>query len=157
MAKRSLALRFERTTAIILSGGLVLVAVLYFFVMSPVTSRHASTETQLAQLDQQITSLEQRTSQIAAGSSTLKNMYQHDLVLDGLLPNTLNQAQEFIALSQGMTASGLVIDSFASVPAGTSSLSVAGATSLTIGVTQFHLRQTAHDREPSIAKKVAVA
>ena len=43
------------------------------------------------------------------------------------------------------------------VPAVLVELHVAGATSLTIGVTQFHLRQTAHDREPSIAKKVAVA
>jgi heme a synthase len=32
-------------------------------------------------------------------------------------------------------------------------LHVAGATSLTIGVTQFHLRQSAHDREPSIPKR----
>ena len=34
-------------------------------------------------------------------------------------------------------------------------LHVAGATSLTIGVTQFHLRQSAHDREPSIQKAAA--
>jgi hypothetical protein len=27
-------------------------------------------------------------------------------------------------------------------------LHIAGALSLTIGVTQFHLKQTAHDREP---------
>jgi hypothetical protein len=32
-------------------------------------------------------------------------------------------------------------------------LHVAGATSLTIGVTQFHLRQSAHDREPTIPRK----
>jgi cytochrome c oxidase assembly protein subunit 15 len=41
------------------------------------------------------------------------------------------------------------------VPAVLVELHVAGATSLTIGVTQFHLRQTAHDREPTIAKKIA--
>ncbi len=34
-------------------------------------------------------------------------------------------------------------------------LHVAGAVSLTIGVTQFHLRQTAHDREPGTKKAVA--
>ena len=39
------------------------------------------------------------------------------------------------------------------VPALLVELHVAGATSLTIGVTQFHLRQTAHEREPTIAKK----
>lgn len=33
-------------------------------------------------------------------------------------------------------------------------LHVAGATSLTIGVTQFHLRQSAHDREPGTKKAV---
>jgi cytochrome c oxidase assembly protein subunit 15 len=32
-------------------------------------------------------------------------------------------------------------------------LHVAGAVSLTIGVTQFHLRQSAHDREPGTRKK----
>jgi cytochrome c oxidase assembly protein subunit 15 len=39
------------------------------------------------------------------------------------------------------------------VPALLVELHVAGATSLTIGVTQFHLRQTAHDREPTIKRK----
>ena len=34
-------------------------------------------------------------------------------------------------------------------------LHVAGAVSLTIGVTQFHLRQTAHDREPGTKRAVA--
>jgi cytochrome c oxidase assembly protein subunit 15 len=34
-------------------------------------------------------------------------------------------------------------------------LHVAGAVSLTIGVTQFHLRQSAHDREPGTKKGVA--
>lgn len=34
-------------------------------------------------------------------------------------------------------------------------LHVAGAISLTIGVTQFHLRQTAHDREPGTKRPVA--
>jgi len=34
-------------------------------------------------------------------------------------------------------------------------LHVAGAVSLTIGVTQFHLRQTAHDREPGTKRVVA--
>ncbi len=43
------------------------------------------------------------------------------------------------------------------VPALLVELHVAGATSLTIGVTQFHLRQSAHDREPTIAKKTASA
>ncbi|NNN09861.1 MAG: heme A synthase [Acidimicrobiaceae bacterium] len=38
------------------------------------------------------------------------------------------------------------------VPAALVELHVAGATSLTIGMTQFHLRQSAHDREPTIAK-----
>jgi heme A synthase len=33
-------------------------------------------------------------------------------------------------------------------------LHVAGAVSLTIGVTQFHLRQSAHDREPGTRKGV---
>ena len=39
------------------------------------------------------------------------------------------------------------------VPALLVELHIAGATSLTIGVTQFHLRQSAHDREPSIPRK----
>ena len=39
------------------------------------------------------------------------------------------------------------------VPAFLVELHVAGATSLTIGVTQFHLRQSAHDREPSIPRR----
>ncbi len=43
------------------------------------------------------------------------------------------------------------------VPALLVELHMAGATSLTIGVTQFHLRQSAHDREPTIAKKRASA
>jgi cytochrome c oxidase assembly protein subunit 15 len=43
------------------------------------------------------------------------------------------------------------------VPAVLVELHLAGATSLTIGVTQFHLRQTAHDREPTIAKKSSTA
>jgi heme a synthase len=34
-------------------------------------------------------------------------------------------------------------------------LHIAGAVSLTIGVTQFHLRQSAHDREPGTKKTVA--
>jgi cytochrome c oxidase assembly protein subunit 15 len=38
------------------------------------------------------------------------------------------------------------------VPAWLVELHVAGAVSLTIGVTQFHLRQSAHDREPDLAK-----
>ena len=37
------------------------------------------------------------------------------------------------------------------VPALLVELHVAGAVSLTIGVTQFHLRQTAHDREIGVA------
>jgi len=41
------------------------------------------------------------------------------------------------------------------VPALLVELHIAGATSLTIGVTQFHLRQSAHDREPSLVKKSA--
>ena len=43
------------------------------------------------------------------------------------------------------------------VPAALVELHIAGATSLTIGVTQFHLRQSAHDREPSIPRKNAAA
>jgi len=43
------------------------------------------------------------------------------------------------------------------VPALLVELHVAGATSLTIGVTQFHLRQSAHDREPSIARRTPSA
>ena len=43
------------------------------------------------------------------------------------------------------------------VPAVLVELHVAGATSLTIGVTQFHLRQSAHDREPSIPKKTVAS
>ncbi len=39
------------------------------------------------------------------------------------------------------------------VPAALVELHIAGAISLTIGVTQFHLRQSAHDREPSIPRK----
>jgi len=39
------------------------------------------------------------------------------------------------------------------VPAWLVELHVAGAVSLTIGVTQFHLRQTAHDREPGTEKR----
>jgi cytochrome c oxidase assembly protein subunit 15 len=39
------------------------------------------------------------------------------------------------------------------VPALLVELHIAGATSLAIGVTQFHLRQSAHDREPSIPRK----
>jgi heme a synthase len=38
------------------------------------------------------------------------------------------------------------------VPAWLVELHVAGATSLTIGVTQFHLRQSAHDREPALQR-----
>jgi heme A synthase len=34
-------------------------------------------------------------------------------------------------------------------------LHVAGAVSLTIGVTQFHLRQSAHDREPGTKRPVS--
>ena len=41
------------------------------------------------------------------------------------------------------------------VPAALVELHVAGAVSLTIGVTQFHLRQSAHDREPGTKKVVA--
>jgi heme A synthase len=43
------------------------------------------------------------------------------------------------------------------VPAVLVELHIAGATSLTIGVTQFHIRQTAHDREPTIPRKVVSA
>ena len=43
------------------------------------------------------------------------------------------------------------------VPAALVELHLVGATSLSIGVTQFHLRQTAHDREPSIPRKHRVA
>ena len=43
------------------------------------------------------------------------------------------------------------------VPALLVELHIAGATSLTIGVTQFHLRQSAHDREPSIPRKQPAA
>jgi cytochrome c oxidase assembly protein subunit 15 len=43
------------------------------------------------------------------------------------------------------------------VPAVLVELHIAGATSLCIGVTQFHLRQSAHDREPSIPRKKPVA
>lgn len=39
------------------------------------------------------------------------------------------------------------------VPAALVELHIVGAISLTIGVTQFHLRQSAHDREPSIPRK----
>jgi heme A synthase len=38
------------------------------------------------------------------------------------------------------------------VPAVLVELHVAGAVSLTIGMTQFHLRQSAHDREPGTKK-----
>ena len=38
------------------------------------------------------------------------------------------------------------------MPAPLVELHVAGAISLTIGVTQFHLRQSAHDREPGTTK-----
>jgi heme a synthase len=41
------------------------------------------------------------------------------------------------------------------VPAALVELHVAGAVSLTIGVTQFHLRQTAHDRVPGTKKTTA--
>jgi cytochrome c oxidase assembly protein subunit 15 len=41
------------------------------------------------------------------------------------------------------------------VPAALVELHVLGAVSLTIGVTQFHLRQSAHDREPG-TKRVSV-
>jgi cytochrome c oxidase assembly protein subunit 15 len=41
------------------------------------------------------------------------------------------------------------------VPAALVELHVLGAISLTIGVTQFHLRQSAHDREPGTKKAVA--
>jgi heme A synthase len=41
------------------------------------------------------------------------------------------------------------------VPAALVELHVIGAVSLTIGVTQFHLRQTAHDREPGIKSPAA--
>lgn len=43
------------------------------------------------------------------------------------------------------------------LPAFLVELHVAGAVSLTIGVTQFHLRQTAHDREPGTKKSPAQA
>jgi cytochrome c oxidase assembly protein subunit 15 len=43
------------------------------------------------------------------------------------------------------------------VPAALVELHVAGAVSLAIGVTQFHLRQSAHDREPTIARKTQMA
>ena len=42
------------------------------------------------------------------------------------------------------------------VPALLVELHIAGAISLCIGVTQFHLRQSAHDREPTIARKASV-
>jgi cytochrome c oxidase assembly protein subunit 15 len=41
------------------------------------------------------------------------------------------------------------------VPAALVELHVVGAVSLTIGLTQFHLRQSAHDREPGTKKVVA--
>jgi cytochrome c oxidase assembly protein subunit 15 len=41
------------------------------------------------------------------------------------------------------------------LPAWLVELHVAGAVSLTIGVTQFHLRQTAHDREPGTKRAVS--
>ncbi|MGH9019686.1 MAG: COX15/CtaA family protein [Acidimicrobiales bacterium] len=43
------------------------------------------------------------------------------------------------------------------LPAALVELHVAGATSLTIGVTQFHLRQSAHDREPGTRRAPAPA
>lgn len=43
------------------------------------------------------------------------------------------------------------------LPVGLVELHVAGAVSLTIGVTQFHLRQTAHDREPGTRRAPAPA
>ena len=56
----------------------------------------------------------------------------------------------FIALIQAAIG---VTQYLTHVPAWLVELHVAGATSLTIGVTQFHLRQSAHDREPTIARK----
>ena len=55
-----------------------------------------------------------------------------------------------IALAQAIIG---VAQYLTHVPALLVELHVAGATSLTIGVTQFHLRQSAHDREPSIPRK----
>jgi cytochrome c oxidase assembly protein subunit 15 len=43
------------------------------------------------------------------------------------------------------------------VPAWLVELHIAGAVSLTIGVTQFHLRQTAHGREPGTEKRSTIA
>ncbi len=41
------------------------------------------------------------------------------------------------------------------LPAALVELHVAGAVSLTIGVTQFHLKQSAHDREPGTRRTPA--
>ncbi len=62
--------------------------------------------------------------------------------------------RRLVAISLVQAAIG-VTQYLTHVPALLVELHVAGATSLTIGVTQFHLRQSAHDREPTIAKKTA--
>jgi cytochrome c oxidase assembly protein subunit 15 len=62
--------------------------------------------------------------------------------------------RRLVAISLVQAAIG-VTQYLTHVPAVLVELHVAGATSLTIGVTQFHLRQSAHDREPTITKKSA--
>ena len=57
----------------------------------------------------------------------------------------ISLAQAAIGLTQFLTH----------LPAWLVELHVAGAVSLTIGVTQFHLRQTAHDREPGTKRATA--
>ena len=55
-----------------------------------------------------------------------------------------------ISLLQGLIGAAQYVTH---VPVVLVELHIAGAVSLAIGVTQFHLRQTAHDREPLIPKK----
>jgi cytochrome c oxidase assembly protein subunit 15 len=55
-----------------------------------------------------------------------------------------------ISLLQGLIGAAQYVTH---VPVVLVELHIAGAVSLAIGVTQFHLRQTSHDREPLIPKK----
>lgn len=121
MAKRNLSVHFERTTAIIVASGLVVSLGAYFGLLSPMQSSRNSEVTTLSQLAKQISSLEQHSHDIASGNNSVASMYQHDLILDQLLPVGLDQASEFIALDSSMNSFGLVVNNFSSITPTTTS------------------------------------
>lgn len=97
----------------IVTVGVVICGLFYLVMLSPLQGSSAKQSSALATLNAEINTLQN--SSDTAGVAALQEMYSHDLTLDTLLPAEIDTAQEFTSLPAQMTASGLTIDSFASV------------------------------------------